>query len=330
MKLNEKIVKSIRAGLYTALVEKSEFAKFEDKKDELERTFKEVGKEDKKGRFTVKYRFGKNGGGLTKELVAIGDDIYKYSKKYFVTLNKETFFDPTDDVYDFSIYCQPLSLFEGAWGYLPNNSDTYWDQSHHLTKPLKKQFIDGLKSKWDDTKYAFMGFINGFIQNENIWRESIDKDFGYELYDLYKKVYDEMSAPDSKFASDWRDEQLFRDELEKVWQEFNVNIKKYIGVIIPKDLRDKVDGPIEDVYTAEYTAKRWKRFFKIKKTGKVYYTETGPDIEEDEAPWLLYYVEQGRIERRTPKRRKEQDTDNKEKNTTNKKADKAIIKKKKA
>lgn len=99
----------------------------------------------------VYYRFGKNGRGLTKEFMAIGEDIYQLSRKYYIVLDNQSYFDMADDVYDIMVHCTPMydynpnEINEGVWGFKPNESDSYWDYTHNLTKDLLKQLIDGLK-----------------------------------------------------------------------------------------------------------------------------------------------------------------------------------------
>lgn len=175
------------------------FKDYEDYPNELERMTRQVGKKNKKGEFDIYYTFGKNGLGLTKELVAIGDDIYQLSKKYHVYLGNEPYFDSIDDVYNFTITCIPKKVDEGSWGYEPKQSDTYWDLSHHIVEPILKQLMDGFSKGSDHTKYAYMGFINGFIQNTDIWFESLLDEDGYALYDMLKEAYDKMSDENSDF-----------------------------------------------------------------------------------------------------------------------------------
>lgn len=52
------------------------------------------------------FRFGKNGKGLSEELIAIGERINELSKTQRIYL-RETFVDELDDVYEFKFVVMP-------------------------------------------------------------------------------------------------------------------------------------------------------------------------------------------------------------------------------
>ena len=55
---------------------------------------------------TLKFHFGKNGGGLSDELLKIGQIINELSQHNFIVM-QEAFVDSADDVYDLTFYCSP-------------------------------------------------------------------------------------------------------------------------------------------------------------------------------------------------------------------------------
>lgn len=65
-----------------------------------------IEKSDKKT--VIEYLFGKNGSGLTTELIEIGKDIDKYSKTNTVILS-DPYFDVLDDLYSFYVNLYPMS-----------------------------------------------------------------------------------------------------------------------------------------------------------------------------------------------------------------------------
>lgn len=121
-----------------------------DYKEELERMNASVTNQKEDGSFSIEYIFGKNGQGITKELILLGKEIYKISQTHHVYLN-DPHFDNCDDVYDFTIDCIPFDnesyipkwrkngyITEGVWGYEPWDSDQYWDETHHVTEQIIK------------------------------------------------------------------------------------------------------------------------------------------------------------------------------------------------
>jgi len=238
---NRKLYENIMNGISKSLKEDFEittdgyrrFGKsFEDEPKELERLQKKIINK-KNGKKEVYYRFGKNGMGLTREFMAIGADIYELSKKYHVYLDNQSYFDECDDVYDIMVHCLPRKMDEGAWGFKPDESDTYWDHTHIVTDDVYKQLIQGLKpgkkfkkQRYNEMRYTYMGLINGFLKADRIWREVLYSR-GLELYREYEKTFNELNDDDDNVEG-WSDFKKYKTALRKTFEDFkNIMKDKY-------------------------------------------------------------------------------------------------------
>jgi len=216
------------------------FAGMEDFPGELERLHKNVRETD--DTIEIYYEFGKNGTGISKELMAIGEDLYRYSKDWYLTLT-DPHFDQTDDVYDFVVIGTRLKddsylktrrrksgINEGAWGYNPIDSDDYLDRTHDVTDNLRKQLMKGLKCNRNpkafamQTQYTYMGLVNGFLQAYDIWKEVI-RSWGIDLYEAYEAAFVTLDA-DEDNTQGWSDFKSFKKALHKTFDEFKRLMKQ--------------------------------------------------------------------------------------------------------
>ncbi|WQJ53773.1 MAG: hypothetical protein [Wendovervirus sonii] len=302
---------------------------FEDNEGELSRLQKKT--VQTKSGMDVYYRFGKNGRGLTKEFMAIGEDIYQLSRKYYIVLDNQSYFDMADDVYDIMVHCTPMydynpnEINEGVWGFKPNESDSYWDYTHNLTKDLLKQLIDGLKQKkYNYEKYTYMGLVNGFLKADKIWDEVIYS-HGIELYQAYEKAFNDLNE-DKDNKDGWDDFNRYKKELKKTFNDFKKILKDKFGFEIEKKLKEKQEadkkpkkltvkavnesmeiemnweipeelydlylGTTKDLKDGIYEAKYFSCTFKLK-NGDCYYFPIGVRHSEKHAAWKLYRVKNG-------------------------------------
>lgn len=97
----------------------------------------------------IQYSFGKNGVGLSDELIKVGKDIKKLSKEKHVYID-DTFIDSLDDVYDIIIATHPLT--EGAWGKGVLDNDAALDYQTSFFKEVLNKFIIDIQNVSDYVK----------------------------------------------------------------------------------------------------------------------------------------------------------------------------------
>ena len=100
---------------------------------------------EKSGKKTIiEYLFGKNGSGLTTELIEIGKDIDRYSKTNTVILS-DPYFDVLDDLYSFYVNLYPLSEDDIAkkkkLGLLEWKNPTYKKNELELAEDAMTQLV---------------------------------------------------------------------------------------------------------------------------------------------------------------------------------------------
>lgn len=187
----------------------------------------------------ITYSFGKNGWGLSDELIKVGKDIKKMSKENNIYID-DVFIDSVDDVYDITVTTKPLT--EGAWGtgILDNDiardyQDTFGDRAiQMLVNDIKQSddedntwgrlgvLIDFLK-KYKDEEVVFGDIYTNaidFCKNElkklyqnDDWVNTWDNI--KEIKNTLKKMYNDLS--DIKYKKDImpvKDEQIVTEEGE--------------------------------------------------------------------------------------------------------------------
>ena len=71
----------------------------------------------------IYYQFGKNGGGITKELSVIGQELEDLANDGWWLVLDEPHFDVTDDVYDFKVFGRKEVVYESVLDGLKDFTD---------------------------------------------------------------------------------------------------------------------------------------------------------------------------------------------------------------
>ena len=185
--------------------------------------------------------FGKNGMGLTDEILKIGRLISALSRKYHVYLT-DSHIDALDDVYDLTFLTQRRDdsagrMDEGAWNYGILDNDDALDRQTEFAKNA----IDGLCSKlggndmadlwsWFGVMYDFLNkYRNNEIAVTDEYREAVRKCIA--LCDKFEEIPD--------FVSSWEDKEKIMNSIDKCRTE----LKRMYG-------RETVDEEISGGATA--------------------------------------------------------------------------------
>lgn len=166
----------------------------------------------------IKYEFGKNGVGLSDELIKIGKDIKKLSKNNHVILSDETFIDSCDDVYDFIVTLYPIN--EGAWGKGILDNDAALDYQTSFFKEILNKFIMDIQKANTNVDasggqlWARVGVLIDFLKKY--------KDDELQLTDEYtsavmfaKKKLDDLYR-DKAFINSWENPKEMESKLKKL------------------------------------------------------------------------------------------------------------------
>lgn len=166
----------------------------------------------------IKYEFGKNGVGLSDELIKIGKDIKKLSKNNHVILSDETFIDSCDDVYDFIVTLYPIN--EGAWGKGILDNDAALDYQTSFFKEILNKFIMDIQKANTNVDasggqlWARVGVLIDFLKKY--------KDDELQLTDEYtsavmfaKKKLDDLYR-DKAFINSWENPKEMETKLKKL------------------------------------------------------------------------------------------------------------------
>lgn len=161
--------------------------------------------------------FGKNGMGLTDEILKIGRLISALSKKYHIYLT-DSHIDGLDDVYDLT-FDAPIrrededSLCEGAWNYGVLDNDKALDRQTEFAKKA----IDGIRPELEgediDDLWAWFGVLYDFLSKY--------RDNEVSVTDEYKEAVSKCISLCDKFEgtpqfmSSWDDEKKMKETIGK-------------------------------------------------------------------------------------------------------------------
>lgn len=110
----------------------------------------------------ITYEFGKNGWGLSDELIKIGKDIKKLSKNNNVYIDSANI-DSLDDVYDLTVSTKPIT--EGAWGTGILDNDLALDyQSEFAEETLNTMLADIQNTSDVNHTWAKVGVLIDFLK----------------------------------------------------------------------------------------------------------------------------------------------------------------------
>jgi len=193
--------------------------------------------------------------------------------------------------------CKNHILNEGAWGYEPHNSDSYLDKTHDLTRSLKKELLNGIKSKDDHERFMYMGFINGFLKADNIWDEVIHSDdYDVELFNAYEKAFNEMYAKTDNERG-WSDFSEYKKMLKKTFNDFKkIMVDKYYFVIdtTKNEYNDDEYQEITKLPNGVYVGRRYGYMFELK-DGSLYHCKSYTERKKKDAEFYKHAVKNGKI-----------------------------------
>ena len=187
----------------------------------------------------ITYEFGKNGWGLSDELIKIGKDIKKLSKNNNVYIDK-TNIDTLDDVYDLTVSTEPIT--EGAWGTGILQNDSALDyQSAFGVESLKKMMTDIQQEQDTDNVWAKLGvlidFITKYKEDELIFSDECSQaiDFAKEqLKGLYHN---------NDWLNQWDNKKEMKSTLKKAFNDLSdIKYKKDIMPVQQEDMMTEEDG----------------------------------------------------------------------------------------
>lgn len=172
----------------------------------------------------VKFTFGKNGPGLTDELLNIGKKIFDLSKKYDIYLS-DSFIDTLDDVYDLTFnFSKKTPVNEGAWGYEVLDNDHALDCQTDFAKKAISGTIPKLSQKNADSIWAWFGVMFDFLDKYKNDEIAVTNEYK-EAVDACMKCCDTLLKND-KFMKSWSDEEKIKKQIEEYKSKLDAMIKK--------------------------------------------------------------------------------------------------------
>ena len=190
----------------------------------------------------VQYSFGKNGWGISDELIKIGKDIKKLSKDNNVYID-DVFIDSADDVYDITVGIHPIE--EGAWGYDTLENDMALDyQDKFGERCLMILTNDVLRSNGNDL-WAKLGvlidFLKKYKEDEIRFTDEYANAINIAQQNL-TKLYN-----DKEFISTWSEPNEIQSSLKKIYKD--IASLKYEKEVMP--INQEPQGPLNPDMTME-------------------------------------------------------------------------------
>ena len=164
----------------------------------------------------ITYSFGKNGWGLSDELLKIGKDIKKLSKNNNVYIEK-AIIDALDDVYDITIGLRPIE--EGAWGNGILDNDAALDYQTTMVKELMSKFVSDIVSFKDDSMnlWAHLGVLIDFLKKFK--NDEIQFTDEYTATVMFARRMLEILFKDKNFIEAWEEPNEMKSTLKKLDKE---------------------------------------------------------------------------------------------------------------
>lgn len=166
----------------------------------------------------IKYSFGKNGWGLSDELVKIGKDIKKMSKENNVYIN-DVNIDTLDDVYDITIKISPIT--EGAWGTGILENDSALDNQDKFGEFALQYLIDKINNSGNnDLMWANVGvlidFIKKYKEDELLFTDAFNNAIEFAKNILRTLYHNE------EFINSWKNPKEIKSSLKKNFNDISL------------------------------------------------------------------------------------------------------------
>lgn len=165
----------------------------------------------------ITYEFGKNGWGLSDELIKIGKDIKKLSKNNNVYIDNANI-DSLDDVYDLTVSTKPIT--EGAWGTGILDNDQALDYQTTFGKKILNTMISDIENAENvNDIWAKLGvlidFLKKYKEDELIFSDA----FSYSIDFAKNKL--KMLYHNNVWLKSWQNKKDMKKTLKKMFNDLS-------------------------------------------------------------------------------------------------------------